>query len=171
MVHLCDSSIQIRYCTHWSSIVSLLMVKRLCMLDKRFVWGKIIEKVVGDYLIEFQTLPSKLHCSFIREQFRIRHEMYSFTWVPMSIAIKGLVTCHTKIIYLDEKIILWSIKMNIYKFAVYSLNVIKTNRKSIEFTSDLNGLIDKSSAFFGEPSSSKNFFFLHEICHDGLDHL
>lgn len=89
----------------------------------------------------------------------------------MSIAIKGLVTCHTKIIYLDEKIILWSIKMNIYKFAVHSLNVIKTNRKSIEFTSDLNGLIDKSSAFFGEPSSSKNFFFLHEICHDGLDHL
>ena len=60
--------------------------------------------------------------------------------------------------------------MNLYKFAVHSLNVIKTNRKSIEFTSDLNGLIDIiSSAFFGVSSSStKYFFFMNFVMMDRI---
>lgn len=61
--------------------------------------------------------------------------------------------------------------MNLYKLHVHSLSIIKTNKKSIEFTSDLSGLIDIiSSAFFEEPPSSTRYFFF-VFCHDGLDHL
>ena len=60
--------------------------------------------------------------------------------------------------------------MNLYKFFVHSLSVIKINRKSIEFTSDLNGLIDIiSSAFFGVSSSStKYFFFMNFVMMDRI---
>lgn len=62
-------------------------------------------------------------------------------------------------------------KMNLYKLHVHSLSIIKTNKKSIEFTSDLSGLIDIiSSAFFEVPPSSTRYFFF-VFCHDGLDHL
>lgn len=61
--------------------------------------------------------------------------------------------------------------MNLYKSHVHSLSIIKTNNKSVEFTSDLSGLIDIiSSAFFEEPPSSTRYFFF-VLCHDGLDHL
>ena len=74
MTYLCYSSTQIRDCVHWSRTISLVVVKKLCMFDERFVQWKIIKKVPGGYLIEFQIILSKLHWCFIREYFRVRHE-------------------------------------------------------------------------------------------------
>ena len=144
------------------------------MLDRRFVQGKIIEKVTGGYLIEFQTLSLKLHRSFIREQFRVRHVQLCSS--------SNVNSCPKFDHPSNKKSFIWMkslfygasnrgfCKMNLCKFTIHSLSVIKTNRKSIELTSDINGLIDiLSSAFFGEPSSCKrHFFFMNFVMMDRI---
>ena len=49
--------------------------------------------------------------------------------------------------------------MNLYKFTVHSLNIIKTNTKPTELTSDLNGLTDIFLTFLGQSSSSTRYLF------------
>ena len=70
------------------------------MFDKRFVQGKIIEKVTGGYLIEFQTLSLKLHQSFIREQFRVRH--VQLRSIINTISHKRFDHLSKKISYIEE---------------------------------------------------------------------
>ena len=90
--------------------------------------------------------------------------MYSFTQVPMSIAVKGLITCQIKnhlfrwkVCYMEHQTEAFG-KRNFRNSLCISWVSLKQEIDWSYFWS--HGLIDViSSAFFGEPFSSTRYFF------------